>query len=390
MTPCSRCAPPRRDRVERLRLLGGELDRAGGAPRPRAAARAAARAARSHQSAALQPPQRAEALARRARQRARAAPAGCRSAARRRALAGPARAHSTRARPARRGSTSDSARAGVEQYSAAIHAPARRARADAVRAHRARRGEPLRRHARSPRRARTTPSSRWRPNGTRTTSHPTRLGRQHIVERPGQPAGRGQGLDRAITADSRSRVPRRAAREGRRVETASARRQPGLHARRAAGSVRSSTSTRRSTPAAQPRRTLAAAADGDGDRTGFGGRRYRTRLLERVVLPRRVRGLPRLPRAAAARGPAAAAPDRDALLPHRLPRGALLQAAARRAVRPRAVPQRADLGLRLRRQAEAPLARQSTTRSSSTSRTRRATASTPRRSTASRTWRRAS
>jgi site-specific DNA-methyltransferase (adenine-specific) len=30
---------------------------------------------------------------------------------------------------------------------------------------------------------------------------------------------------------------------------------------------------------AQARRTLSVAADGDGDRTGFGGRRYRTRLL---------------------------------------------------------------------------------------------------------------
>ena len=49
-----------------------------------------------------------------------------------------------------------------------------------------------------------------------------------------------------------------------------------------------------------------------------------------------------------------------------------VQAAARRALRPRVLPQRADLGLRLRRQAAAAAGRRSTTRSSSTSRTPRA------------------
>ena len=39
-----------------------------------------------------------------------------------------------------------------------------------------------------------------------------------------------------------------------------------------------------------------------GDRTGFGGRRYATHAARGVLLPRRVRRLPRLPRAAPARG----------------------------------------------------------------------------------------
>jgi site-specific DNA-methyltransferase (adenine-specific) len=37
----------------------------------------------------------------------------------------------------------------------------------------------------------------------------------------------------------------------------------------------------------QARRTLATAADDDGDRTGFGGRRYRTRLVDRHAYPDR-------------------------------------------------------------------------------------------------------
>ena len=51
------------------------------------------------------------------------------------------------------------------------------------------------------------------------------------------------------------------------------------------------------------------------------------------------------------------------------------------------LPQRADLGLRLRRQAARAAGRRSTTRSSSTSKTRARTTSTPRRWTASPTWR---
>ena len=38
---------------------------------------------------------------------------------------------------------------------------------------------------------------------------------------------------------------------------------------------------------AQARRTLAVTADGDGGRVGFGGRRYRSRLLQ--TLSRRIR-----------------------------------------------------------------------------------------------------
>ena len=75
-----------------------------------------------------------------------------------------------------------------------------------------------------------------------------------------------------------------------------------------------------------------------------------------VLLPRRLRRLPRVPRAAPARGAAAAERRRDALLPHRLPRGALLQAAARRDLRARVLPERDHLGVRLRRPRAAPLA----------------------------------
>ena len=50
--------------------------------------------------------------------------------------------------------------------------------------------------------------------------------------------------------------------------------------------------------------------------------------------------------------------ERHALRPPRLPRGALREGAAGRAVRPRLLPERADLGLRLRRQATPPLAGQ--------------------------------
>ena len=82
------------------------------------------------------------------------------------------------------------------------------------------------------------------------------------------------------------------------------------------------------------------------------------------------------------RGSAGAPPDRNALPPPRLPRGALRQAPLRRALRPRAVAERDHLGLRLRRARQAPLAGQSATRSSSTSRMRGTTASTPRPSTA--------
>ncbi len=99
----------------------------------------------------------------------------------------------------------------------------------------------------------------------------------------------------------------------------------------------------------QRRRTLKTVPDSDGDRVGFQGHRYRTPLARRVVVPRLVRRLPRLSRAPSARGASPARRDGDAVLPHRLSRGALLQAPARRALRPRVLPQRDHLGLRLRR-----------------------------------------
>src|SRR3954468_19627471 len=80
----------------------------------------------------------------------------------------------------------------------------------------------------------------------------------------------------------------------------------------------------------QTRRTLAttAATNGNGDRTGFCARRFAPKLLDGpprglrppplrhqaargVLLPRRVRRLPGLPRAAAARGAPPPAPHRS-------------------------------------------------------------------------------
>ena len=109
---------------------------------------------------------------------------------------------------------------------------------------------------------------------------------------------------------------------------------------------------------AQGRRTLSVAADPDGERTGFGGRRYRSRLVSELSYDDEFGDYlgflePRLRRARELLADA-----RDPVLPHRLPRGPLLQAAARRVLRSRCVPQRADLGLRLRRQAAPALARQ--------------------------------
>ncbi len=106
----------------------------------------------------------------------------------------------------------------------------------------------------------------------------------------------------------------------------------------------------------QRRRTLATAPHDEGDRVGFGGRRYRSELLQALVYEDRFGDYLGFlaPRLEQARRLLARA--RDALLPHRLPRGALLQAAARRAVRARLLPQRDRLGLRLRREAENALA----------------------------------
>ena len=85
-------------------------------------------------------------------------------------------------------------------------------------------------------------------------------------------------------------------------------------------------------------------------------------------LRRRLRRLPRVPRAAAARAAPAARRPGDAVPAPRLPRGARLQAAARRPVRAGLLPQRDRLGLRLRRRARAAAGPPSTTRSWSTSR----------------------
>ena len=123
----------------------------------------------------------------------------------------------------------------------------------------------------------------------------------------------------------------------------------------------------------QTRRTLVTTgAPEDGDRTGFGGRRYATKLLAESSYSDEFDDYLGFLAPAAGGDPARPAPHRHALPAPRLPRGALRQAAARRALRPRVLPQRADLGLRLRRQAARAAGRRSTTRSSSTSRTRAA------------------
>ena len=168
-----------------------------------------------------------------------------------------------------------------------------------------------------------------------------------------------------------------------------ARRQP----RAAAALRRRLVSARLHRPAVQHRHARRcegrsrSPATSDGERIGFQGRRYRTRLLAEssyrdafddylgFLAPR----LDEAHRAAARR--------RHAVLPHRLPRGALLQAAARRDLRPRVLPQRAHLGLRLRRARQAPLAGQARHDPRVRQGSRGATSSTPRTSIASRTWR---
>ena len=82
------------------------------------------------------------------------------------------------------------------------------------------------------------------------------------------------------------------------------------------------------------------------------------------------------------------AQQRNALLPHRLSRGALLQGAARRDLRPRVLPERDHLGLRLRRADEASLAGEARHDPRLREGPGATTTSTPRRSTASPTWRR--
>ena len=74
--------------------------------------------------------------------------------------------------------------------------------------------------------------------------------------------------------------------------------------------------------------------------------------------------------------------ERHALLPHRLPRGPLLQGPARRDLRPGVLPQRDHLGLRLRRAHEAALAGEARQHPRLREGSRARTSSTRRRSTA--------
>ena len=108
----------------------------------------------------------------------------------------------------------------------------------------------------------------------------------------------------------------------------------------------------------QQRRTLRTVRDDEGDRTGFQGQRYRTVDLGRLGYSDVHDDLPGLHRRPADAGAPAARRGRHALLPHRLPRGALLQGAAGFDLRPRLLPQRGHLGLRLRRPREGPVAGQ--------------------------------
>ena len=366
--------PPRSTAASARLLLGGRA-------RPRSSARgtverrAPARARRDrHEAARLEPPQRARGRPPRRAAARRAARAGCRSAARRRAARPCAPPTARSAACPRGGSTSESARAGVEQYSAAIHSASSTSSArQRVLAHRGRRDELLRRHLGRPGEPDHDPVERLAPErDPHDRADLDRRVRQRVVERPGQPAGGREGLDAsdhgrmtlaAAAAHKEGLAPfrfrrRRPIRSPAWTGSCSATTCRCCAPSRTAAR-RSPTSTRRSTPGGSSRGGRSRPSrDAGGDRTGFGGRRYATRLLRAVLLPRRVRRLPRLPRAAPARGAPAARPRGHAVLPHRLPRGALLQAAARRAVRPRVLPQRADLGLRLRRQAAPPLARE--------------------------------
>ena len=129
----------------------------------------------------------------------------------------------------------------------------------------------------------------------------------------------------------------------------------------AAGAGRRDLSAHLCRPTLQHRPHPQARDPGDGRRPRRRARRLRrSRLSEpapgRVLLSRLVRRLSRLSRASTRGGPPRAHGVRDALLPRRLPGGALLQAPARRAVRPRVLPERDHLGVRLRRPGDAALA----------------------------------
>ena len=136
------------------------------------------------------------------------------------------------------------------------------------------------------------------------------------------------------------------------------------------------------------RATLETVADPAGERVGFGGRAYRSRLLAESSYRDSFDDYLGF-RALDSRRRTAYHGVRDALPPRRLPGGALPEAPARRAVRPRVLPERDRLGVRLRRR-DAALAGEARHDPRSTSRIRGSTTSTRARSTASRTWRRAS
>ena len=129
-------------------------------------------------------------------------------------------------------------------------------------------------------------------------------------------------------------------------------------------------------------------AEASGRSRGLPGAALRDRQDGLARLPRPLRRLPGLPRAAPAGGPPGAGAGRHALLPHRLPRGALLQGAAGRHLRAAIAFSTRSSGPTTTAGARRAGGRPSTTTFWSTSRTRRATSSTPRPSSASRTWRR--
>jgi hypothetical protein len=155
------------DRRERLPLLGGRSHRLVGAGVGERRAPPRARRDR-HQPAALEPPQRSEVAARDARQSSSSArwPAVSRCPSSGAAVRA---AHSSiRGRP-RGGSTSDSARAGVEQYSAAIQSASSTSSGGTESARTAVGVTSLPSGtAVVSEKPVTTPSSAWRPNGIRT------------------------------------------------------------------------------------------------------------------------------------------------------------------------------------------------------------------------------
>ena len=99
-------------------------------------------------------------------------------------------------------------------------------------------------------------------------------------------------------------------------------------------------------------------ADGDGDRVGFKGRSYDTIKGALHQLRRRVQRLLVLPGATARGGLAAAGRRRHPVPAPGLPGSALRQGDAGRHLRPRVLPERDHLGLRLRGARQVPLAHQ--------------------------------